>query len=163
MMKSDDFLLMLGPQLHLRTFQGIIKASKCPPVDPISPSVMCSTKILSVEIGCMTTLIPPSAFIPHCTGTTRPKIVVLTFGGKSHFTVKWQKEPLNVKKEGLQAQWWNHLPSTDVACSIQTLPFTHSLVTPYSVYSCPLSSYYILTTCEVHLNWVDLTHRNSDG
>ena len=90
--KSSDCLSLLGPQLHLRTLQGIKITSKCLPVDPIGKSVMVSTKILSVEIGSMTIVIPPSAFEIHCTRTDFPKIVVLIFGGKLHFTVKSQKE-----------------------------------------------------------------------
>ena len=85
--KSSDCLSLLGPQLHLRTFQRIIKTSKCQPVDPIGKSDVWSTKILSVEIGFMTSFIPPSAFIRLCTRTT-PKIVVLIFGGKLHSTMK---------------------------------------------------------------------------
>ena len=85
--KTNDFLLLLGPQLQLRTFQGITMTSKCQPVDPISMSDVSSTKILSVEIRMMTIIIPPSAFVDLSTRTT-PKIVVLIFGGKLHFTVK---------------------------------------------------------------------------
>ena len=85
--KTNDFLLLLRPQLHLRTFQGIIITSKCLPVDPISTSDVWSTKILSVEIRMMTILIPPSAFMLHCT-RTMINVIVLIFGGKPHFTVK---------------------------------------------------------------------------
>ena len=119
--KTNDFLLLLRPQLHLRTFQGITITSKCFPVDPISLSIVWSTKILSVEIRMMTIIIPPTTFIRHCTRTTQ-KIVVLIFGGKLHFTVKWQKKAFKVKREGL-AQRWDHLPSGNVACSIQILSF----------------------------------------
>ena len=119
--KTNDFLLLLGPQLHLRLFQGIILTSKCRPVDPIGKSVMWSTKILPVEIGSMTSLIPPSALILHWTRATT-KIVVLIFGGKLHFTAKWQRKAFKVKREGL-AQRWDHLFSANVARSIQILPF----------------------------------------
>ena len=99
--KSSYCLSLLGPQLHLTTLQGITITSKCQPVDQIGKSVMVSTKILSVEIGSMTIVIPPSAFIPHCTRIDFQKIVVLIFGGELHFTVKWQKEK----------QKWKRLPS----------------------------------------------------
>ena len=85
--KSSDCLSLLGPQLHLRTLQGIIITSKCQPVDPIGKSDMWSTKILSVEIGFMTSFIPPSAFKRLCTRIA-PKIVVLIFGGKPHSAMK---------------------------------------------------------------------------
>ena len=83
MKKSNECLSQLWPQLHLRTLQGIINASKSVPVDPIGISLMRSTKILSVEIGSMTTVIPPSAFKSHCTRTG-----FLIFGGKLHSTMK---------------------------------------------------------------------------
>ena len=109
--KSNHVLSLLGPRPHLRTFQNVSRnnviTSKWLLVDPITKSVMWSTKILSVEVGSMTTIIPPTAFIRHCTRTNR-QIVVLIFGGKPHSTVKWRKEPLNVKKEGLPARGWNY-------------------------------------------------------
>ena len=77
--KTNDFLSLLRPQLHLRTFQGITITSKCFPVDPISISGVWSTKILSVEVGCMTIPIPPSAFKRHCTMNIT-NVVVLIFG-----------------------------------------------------------------------------------
>ena len=85
--KSSDCLSLLGPQLHLRTLQGIIITSKCQPVDPIGKSFMWSTKILSVQIGFMTSFIPPSTFKRLCTRIA-PKIVVLIFGGKPHSAMK---------------------------------------------------------------------------
>ena len=89
MVKSHHILLLLGPHLHLRTFQGILITFKCLPVDPISRSDMWSTKILSVEIRMMTTFIPPSAIVDQSTGTRSDKIViVLIFGGKWPSAVK---------------------------------------------------------------------------
>ena len=99
--KTNNFLLLFGPQLHLRTFQGITMTSKCPPVDPISMSDVSSTKILSVEIRMMTVIIPPSAFVDLSTRTI-PKIVVLIFGGKLHFTVKWQKMHSKERRTGAE-------------------------------------------------------------
>ena len=81
---------------------------------------------------------------------------------KTTFHCEMTKRVIRCKERRTAGAGMKLLPSTDVACSIQTLPFTDSLVTRI-LHSCPLSSYYILTTCEIHLNWVGLTHRNSDG
>ena len=62
-------------------------SSKGIPVDPISKRGLRSSKVLSVEVCFVTSVVPPGAFVSDST-IYGVHIIVSIFGGKLHSAVK---------------------------------------------------------------------------
>lgn len=90
-----------GPYFHLSAFQGIVMSPEVIPVHPISIRGVWSTKVLSVQIGTVTSVVPPSALVQH-SALTWIVVVVLILSGKLQTTVREDKTWLatNCRSDG---------------------------------------------------------------
>jgi len=82
-MRHKTFMQVISEwsNLHLSEFQRVVIAFPGFPVDAVSERRMVASQVLAIQVGQMTSSIPPGTFVCHRT-LVRPPVVVLVFGGK---------------------------------------------------------------------------------
>lgn len=78
---SIRFNTLYRPNLHLSSFDGVLISFPGIPVDTIGIGVMLAFKILAIQVGMVTVLVPPSAMVAHST-VRAPFVVVTIFGSE---------------------------------------------------------------------------------
>ena len=74
---------------HLSSLGGVVLSFPGVPVDTISERWVCAMMIDTVQVGCVTVLVPPGSFKAHSTVSVRA-VIILIFGWKG-LTTKTRK------------------------------------------------------------------------
>jgi len=75
---------IIRSDLHFGRFQRVIVASPGPPVDALSMGEPSWTLVLTVKVGIMATVVPPSTLERLCTRFTAICVIVLVWSAELH-------------------------------------------------------------------------------
>ena len=96
---APKYILRLN--LHLREFERVVSASPVKPVNTVSVWRVIASQVTTVQVGMVTTLVPPGSFVRHSTRVwVWPHVVVLV--SSAEFLSQMGSEWITFRQQTLQ-------------------------------------------------------------